>query len=311
MTEDCVCDTLLKIAGVVFLVYLAVRVLGFIYDLFFKGSKSLRGTKGRWAVVTGASEGIGKEFCIQLARRGYNIALLSRSQGKLESVAAICEESKVEVKVIPVDFSKHPDSYIETLTKELSPLDVEVLVNNVGISFPYPEHYLKTDKQLDDQILNINIQSMLSMTRLLLPQMVEKKRGYVINLGSFSGDVPVPLLSTYSASKAFVEFFSETLQQEYLKDGIVVKCATPMFVATEMAKMRPSLTVPTLAKVVSGVLNKMGPGLVTFSPYWVHAIMSSVITCLPAFYRTPFLYKSNLKTQKRALEKLAKQQSGK
>ena len=78
MTEDCVCDTLLKIAGVVFLVYLAVRVLGFIYDLFFKGSKSLRGTKGRWAVVTGASEGIGKEFCIQLARRGYNIALLSR-----------------------------------------------------------------------------------------------------------------------------------------------------------------------------------------------------------------------------------------
>ena len=74
------------------------------------------------------------------------------------------------------------------------------------------------------------------MTRLILPAMVEKKRGYVINLGSFSGDVPVPLLSTYSASKAFVEFFSETIQQEYLRDGIIVKCATPMFVATEMAK---------------------------------------------------------------------------
>jgi 17beta-estradiol 17-dehydrogenase / very-long-chain 3-oxoacyl-CoA reductase len=146
------------------------------------------------------------------------------------------------------------------------------------------------------------------MTRLLMPKMVENKRGYVINLGSFSGDVPVPLLSTYSASKAFVEFFSETLQQEYLRDGIIVKCATPMFVATEMAKMRPSMTVPTPSKVVSGVLNRMGPGYVTFSPYWVHSIMSTFITSLPAFYRNPFLYKSNLQTQKRAIEKLARQQ---
>jgi len=260
--------------------------------------------------VTGASDGIGKEFCIQLARRGYNIALLSRTKGKLESVAAICDESKVETKVISVDFSKHPDTYIPLLN-ELTSLDVEVLVNNVGISFQYPEHFLKTDKQLDDQILNINIQSMLSMTRLLLPGMVERKRGYVINLGSFSGNVPVPLLSIYSASKAFVEFFSETLQQEYLRDGIIVKCATPMFVATEMAKMRASLTVPTPAKVVNCVLNRMGPGYVTFSPYWVHSLMTSFITSLPAFYRNPFLYKSNLKTQRRAIEKLAKQQSGK
>jgi 17beta-estradiol 17-dehydrogenase / very-long-chain 3-oxoacyl-CoA reductase len=155
---DCVCSEILRIAGAIFLAYLAIRVLGFFYDFLLRGKKSLRAVKGRWAVVTGASDGIGKEFCIQLARRGYNVALLSRSQEKLETVSAICEESKVETKVIPVDFSKHPDSYIHHLAKELSSLDVEVLVNNVGISFPYPEHYLKTDKHLDDQILNINIQ---------------------------------------------------------------------------------------------------------------------------------------------------------
>uniref|UniRef100_A0A7S4P0C2 Estradiol 17-beta-dehydrogenase 12 n=2 Tax=Paramoeba aestuarina TaxID=180227 RepID=A0A7S4P0C2_9EUKA len=151
-------------------------------------------------------------------------------------------------------------------------------------------------------MVNINIQSMLKMTRAVLPGMVNRKFGYVINLSSIAGTTPIPLLSTYSASKVFVDYWSQAIQEEYKKDGIIVKCATPMFVATEMAKMRPSFTVPTPQTLVAGLLNQMG-GDVTFSPYWVHRFMQSVIGAMPEGMRRSYLFNTNKKIRGSALRK--------
>jgi len=297
--------------GALAIAVLFLRFLSCLCGWVCGGGRLRPKSKGLWAVVTGASDGIGKEFSIQLAGLGYNVCLLSRTKSKLEEVATVCKEKGVETKVIPVDFSQPPQHYVNNVKKELDDLAIEVLVNNVGLSFQHPDYFVNTDPSLDDDLININIQSMLKMTRIVLPGMIARKHGYVINMGSFAGDAPLPLLSTYSASKVFVDYFSQTLQQEHKRDGIIVKCATPMFVATEMAKMRPSLTVPKPSRVVSDILKKMGCGEVTFSPYWVHALVSSVLLSLPNSIRMKFMLSSNLKTKERALKKLEREKAEK
>jgi 17beta-estradiol 17-dehydrogenase / very-long-chain 3-oxoacyl-CoA reductase len=300
----------LKSAGIAFFIILFLKIVHFLFFMVLEGRKKLKDAKnGRWAIVTGASDGIGKEFCFALAKKGYNICLLSRTKSKLDAVAEVCRASKVETKVVPIDFSLEPREYTNILQAEVAGLEADVLVNNVGISFQYPEFYLQTEDNLDERMINVNIQSMLKMTRAVLPGMVERKHGFVINLSSIAGTTPIPLLSTYSASKVFVDYFSQAIQEEYKKDGIVVKCATPMFVATEMAKMRPSFTVPTPKRVAEDCLSHLG-GDVTFSPYWVHRFMQSAISVMPDGMRSSYLFSTNLKIKKSALRKLerAKQQ---
>ena len=113
--------------------------------------------KGHWAVVTGASDGIGRAFCIELSRKGYNVVLLSRNKNKLDAVAQACRNNGVKTLVIPVDFST-PPIYVDRISSEIVDLEVDVLVNNVGMVYPEFDCFLKTDPAFDEAILNVNIQ---------------------------------------------------------------------------------------------------------------------------------------------------------
>lgn len=158
---------------------------------------------GKWAVVTGATDGIGKVYVEELARKGFAVILISRSQDKLDDVARQLEEQyKVETKTIAVDFGLS-DIYPK-IEAGLAGLEIGVLVNNVGISYPYPEYFLHIP-DLDNFItnmINVNMTSVCQMTRLVLPRMVERSKGVVLNISSASGMYPVPLLTVYSSSKA-------------------------------------------------------------------------------------------------------------
>nr|KAF6324621.1 hydroxysteroid 17-beta dehydrogenase 12 [Myotis myotis] len=95
-------------------------------------------------------------------------------------------------------------------------------------------------------MLNVNILSVCKMTHLVLPGMVERSKGVILNISSASGMNPFPLLTIYSATKGFVDFFSQCIHEEYKSKGIFVQSVLPFFVATKMSKIRkPSLTVPT------------------------------------------------------------------
>ncbi|KAK7912522.1 hypothetical protein WMY93_012733 [Mugilogobius chulae] len=211
-------------------------------------------------MVTGATDGIGKAYAEELGRRGFSIVLISRSQDKLDDMAKTVESKYgVQTKTIAADFSS-VDIYSD-IEEKLKGLEIGVLVNNVGTSYSYPEFFLGIPNlnSFIDTMVNINITSVCQMTRIVLPQMVERKKGAILNLSSASGMYPVPLLTVYSASKAFVDFFSRGLQAEYKSRGIIIQSVMPFYVATKMTGIRrPTLDKPSPERYVSAELNTVG-----------------------------------------------------
>ncbi|KAM6973463.1 very-long-chain 3-oxoacyl-CoA reductase-A [Aplochiton taeniatus] len=236
---------------------------------------------GKWAVVTGATDGIGKSYAEELARRGFAMMLISRSQDKLDDVArSLSEQFKVETKTIAVDFGQ-ADIYPK-IEAGLAGLEIGILINNVGISYPYPEYFLHIP-DLDNFItnmINVNITSVCQMTRLVLPRMEARSKGVVLNISSASGMYPVPLLTVYSSSKAFVDFFSRGLQEEYRRSGLIIQSVLPFFVATKMTRIRkPTLDKPTPERYVAAELSTVGLQSQT-NGYFPHAVMGWLTTVL-------------------------------
>ncbi|XP_068173815.1 very-long-chain 3-oxoacyl-CoA reductase-B [Antennarius striatus] len=260
---------------------------------------------GKWAVVTGATDGIGKAYAEELARRGFNMVLISRSQEKLEDVAsALASRCGVDTRTISADFSC-VDIY-QKIRDGLAGLEIGILVNNVGTSYSYPEFFLELPN-LDnfiDTMVNINITSVCQMTRLVLPQMCERRRGVILNISSASGMYPVPLLTVYSASKAFVDFFSRGLQAEYRSRGVIIQSVLPFFVATKLSKVRrPTLDKPRPERYVSAQLRTVGLQTQT-SGYLPHALMAWVTTVLlPARLLNSYLMGMVLSQRARYLKK--------
>ncbi|KAM4012604.1 very-long-chain 3-oxoacyl-CoA reductase-B-like [Anomaloglossus baeobatrachus] len=216
---------------------------------------------GAWAVVTGATDGIGKSYALELARRGFDIVLISRSMEKLQKVAfEIEKESRRKTKIIQVDFTGGSEIYPK-VEKALKDLDIGVLVNNVGMIFSDGNRFLDTSdisKRIDN-ILNCNILSTVQMTRIVLPRMLLKKKGLIINVSSAAAARPYPVVTMYGATKAFMDFFSRSLYQEYQSDGIIVQSVLPHIVSTNMSRnAQASLLVKSSGDYVREALNTVG-----------------------------------------------------
>ena len=271
------------------------------YVFFLSGTVDFK-KFGKWAVVTGATDGIGKEYCEQLAAKGMSVVLVSRTIEKLETVASQIEEKyKVETKVIAVDFSR-ADIYAK-LTSELSELDVGVLVNNVGVSYDYPQYFHQVPVNKVEALLNVNALSVAEMTRIVLPRMLERKKGIVINIGSMAGDLVLPLLAEYSAVKAFVSFFTKCIQYEYKdKQSIIIQHVLPGTVATKMAKLRPSLFVPSPKSFVRSALKSVGKLSVTPGCF-IHELQIILMNLIPDFVMIRLTFPHFLGLRARGMKK--------
>jgi len=270
---------LFPLAG--FLLFLWVCMHLAIYLARYYRTPIIPQSLGSWALVTGATDGIGKGFCEELAKQGMNIILVSRNLEKLVVVATDIEtRHDVKTKVVDIDFTKSSDAQqkIETATGEL---DVGILVNNVGLSYHHPEYFLEMEDggtQSRDMV-SCNIMSMLKVTRAVLPGMVARRKGAIINLSSFLA-YGGPLLSVYAASKAFVMQFSKDIQLEYRDQGITVMCTAPYYVASNMSKIKKtSWTTPSPTTYSKAVLSQLGLVKVT-AGFWSHDLITMALGLL-------------------------------
>ncbi|CAG7720283.1 unnamed protein product, partial [Allacma fusca] len=226
--------------------------------------------------ITGASEGIGKAFAEELASRGLNVVLISRTRSKLNAVAHEIESRfGTQVKVIAIDFTDGVSVY-DTIQEEIQGLEIGTLVNNVGMMTEGPEYFLKSEslgaKGFPDDLLLCNVFAVTKITHMILPQMVLRQKGVIINVSSLLGIVPTPCMAVYSATKAYIDFFTQSLTAEYEKQGVVIQSLLPGFVYTKMIRAKKSsFAAPTPATFVLRALNTVGLEDRT-SAYWMHRL---------------------------------------
>jgi uncharacterized protein len=179
-----------------------------------------------WAVVTGASGGIGYEMARNLAARGHSLVLVARSADKLQALADTAKrEHGVDALVIATDLSAADaaDRVAEKIRE--AGIVPAVLVNNAGFGL----YGLHTDSKLEDEqaMLNLNIVTLTRLTKFLLPGMTAAKRGNIVNVASTASFQPGPYMAVYYATKAYVLSYSEALAEELAGSGISVTALCP------------------------------------------------------------------------------------
>ena len=183
-----------------------------------------------WALVTGASSGIGKAFAERLAEYGYNLVLIATDEEKLNILKdVLLKQNKINVKIITADLNDK--NSFKLIEEKIQNIDIDVLVNNAG--FGLAGEFL--DNQLSEYIkmIDVNCAAPLYLTKIIADKMKFKKSGAIIFIGSTLSFIPTPFNSVYSASKAFIESFACSLWYELKKYNIDVLSVNPGTTKTE------------------------------------------------------------------------------
>ncbi|MCM3584467.1 3-ketoacyl-ACP reductase [Mesobacillus maritimus] len=193
----------------------------------------MQSLKGKTALITGAGRGIGRATAIALAKEGVNIGLLGLTLSNLEKVTEELEEYDVNVAgaaadVSDIDSVQHAVDHIKG---ELGPIDI--LINNAGTA--KFGGFLELEPAEWEKIIQVNLMGTYYVTRAVLPEMIERKTGDIINISSTAGQKGAPVTSAYSASKFAVLGLTESLLMEVRKHNIRVTAMTPSTVATDLA----------------------------------------------------------------------------
>jgi short-subunit dehydrogenase len=218
--------------------------------------RSLRERYGEWALVTGASSGIGAEFARALAQDGVSLVLAARRADRLERLARELRERGVSVRCVPCDLAS--EAGVHALLAAVADVPVSILINNAGVG--YVGRFHEQDPGRLAAMVQLNCAAPVALTAALLPQLVARKRGAVIFTGSVSGSQPLPLHALYSATKAFDNFLGESLWGELQGSGVDVLSLLPGSTATEFAVAADELPHEgaSAADVVADALAALG-----------------------------------------------------
>ncbi|KAI5066957.1 hypothetical protein GOP47_0017485 [Adiantum capillus-veneris] len=300
----------LAVVGVFSLVGTLSRLCTWLWRYFLRPGKNLS-RYGSWAVVTGCTDGIGKGFCFQLAKRRLNLILIGRSQEKLESLTSELKAKykSVQVRTVLLDFT-HSDlsSGFAQIEQLLSELDVGILVNNAGLSYPYARFFHEVDAELTANILRVNVEVIVRMVQIILPHMLKRKHGAIVNIGSGSASVlpSDPLYALYAGTKGFIDKFSRNLYVEYKHSGIDVQCQAPLHVATKLASIRrSSFFCPSPDTYARSAVKWIGYEPLC-TPYWPHSLLWKLVNLIPHSLVDTVRFQSCMDVRKRGKAKEAR-----
>lgn len=234
------------------------------------GPKHTPGT----ALITGASSGIGAAFARLLAARGYHLTLVARREDRLSALAAeLHGQYPITAEILVADLSKPADAErVESRIHELEGLDL--LINNAG--FGAPGQFIERDLGIQLDMIHVHVVASVRLSRAALPGMIARRQGGIINVSSIAAFVPMPGNATYSATKAYLNVFSEALQAELTGTGVQIQALCPGFTRTGFhhtpeyeASDRyqiPGLLWMSAREVAAGSLEALAQGQVIYVP---------------------------------------------
>ncbi|CAG2102650.1 unnamed protein product [Medioppia subpectinata] len=237
----------MKIVGIVSLVFVALKLTISVLKGFwttFLGYKLGFGIEWKagdnvWAVVTGATDGIGLQYAKQMAQKAYNLVIISRNEDKLMATQKSLLNDYKDCK---------QDLY---------------------------------GSQMNETYFNVNMFSYLKLIEIVLPKMVDRKRGIVINISSQTAITPVPLMTTYAATKAFIRFLSDGLSVEYEGKGVTIQTVMPSMTKTKLLHESNESSVWTVGadEFVSAAIQTVGIESTTYG-HWKHKLLSYAVHCV-------------------------------
>jgi 17beta-estradiol 17-dehydrogenase / very-long-chain 3-oxoacyl-CoA reductase len=234
-----------------------------------------------WVLVTGATDGIGKALCEDLAMSGFNIILVSRTLSKLKKVADDIKNANPEISTqcIEYDFEKRNtlNDYLEVFSNLQEKYDISILINNVGTEQHNTFEQVRINYMFTT--LNLNVIPQTILTKIFYTGMnTRKNKSAIINLSSFAGEFPFPMKSLYSATKVFNHYLSIGLMEETkLNSNIDWLSVKPLEVETVLSTTKADgITVITARKCAESLLNDLGYEDETYT-HWTHKIQAFIL----------------------------------
>jgi 3-oxoacyl-[acyl-carrier protein] reductase len=200
----------------------------------------MQSLSGKTALVTGAGKGIGKAIALALAKEGVHVGLVARTEKDIQAVAGEITALGVKASVAAADVSQRVEveAAVAKVQQELGPVDI--LINNAGTATF--GKFLELEPEVWEQQIRVNVFGVYYATRAVLPQMIERQTGDIVNISSTAGKSGSPVTSAYSASKFALLGLSESLMQEVRKHNIRVTALAPSTVVTELANSANLIT---------------------------------------------------------------------
>ncbi len=232
------------------------------------------GKSGRTALITGASAGLGREFARLAASDGHDVVLVARRKERLQELAAELERAH-GVRSLVIDADLGDRSAARTIVEHLDAAGVVVdfLINNAGFGSHGP--YAEADFARQSEMVDVNVRALMELCHRLLPGMLARRSGRILNVASLAGFVPGPYMATYYATKAFVLSFTEALAAELRGTGVTATASCPGPVATEFGAVANSDR--------SNLFRAGGAAAVSVAKHGYRAMLAGKVVAVPGF----------------------------